>query len=114
LVEVTTLDYWAQEQGIRPNLLKLDVEGHELSVLEGAYSMLRSVEVVQFEFGGCNIDSRTFFQDYYYLLKDQGFCIFRLGPRGLIPVKRYSEVDEAFTTTNYLALRGSGIASKSL
>ena len=60
---------------------------------------------MQFEFGGCNIDSWTHFQDFYYFFRDAGFRLYRLGPKGLDLIERYSELDEAFTTTNYFAQR---------
>ena len=104
-VPVLTLDSWHLEHPVRPVLLKMDVEGHELAVLRGATEALMSVEVVQFEFGGCNIDSRTYFQDFYYFFQEAGFRLYRLGPKGLDPVERYSELDEVFTTTNYFAQR---------
>jgi FkbM family methyltransferase len=104
-VPVLTLDSWATSSGVTPQLLKMDVEGRELDVLAGATKMLRSVMVIQFEFGGCNIDTRTFFQDFWYFFKDSGFTLHRLGPRGLAHVNSYSELDECFITTNYFAVR---------
>ncbi len=104
-VDVISLDQWCDSQGIWPDLLKLDVEGHELDVLKGAQAVLPRVRVLQFEFGGCNIDTRCFFQDFFYLLTDAGFSLHRLGPRGLTPVPAYQEADECFETTNYFAIR---------
>lgn len=103
-VDTITLDSWCTATPSRPpDILKLDVEGHELDVLAGAQSALKSVKVVQFEFGGGNIDTRTFFQDFFYLLTGVGFDIFRLAPSGLQPVSFYSELDEAFQATNFFA-----------
>ena len=48
------------------DLLKIDVEGHELEVLEGIGERIKDVKIIQFEFGGCNIDTRTYFQNYWY------------------------------------------------
>jgi FkbM family methyltransferase len=105
-VAVQTLASWATTVGLDAiHVLKLDVEGHELEILMRAGSLLDSLEVIQFEFGGCNIDTRTFFQDYRYLLTAAGFRILRLGPRGLTPVPEYREADEVFLTTNYFAVR---------
>lgn len=105
--EVTTLrfeDYWVEKLNrAKIGLVKLDVEGHELAVLEGLGSSLRHIDLIQFEFGGCNIDSRTFFQDFWYFFKQSSFDVFRLGPLGLRKIDRYSERDEFFSTTNYFA-----------
>jgi len=106
-IEIKTIDSFCTEKNINQiNLLKLDVEGHELDVLAGAVNMLNSgkVDFVQFEFGGCNIDSRTYFQDFYYLL-NKDFYIYRIVLDGLYKIENYKEMYEAFTTTNYLAER---------
>lgn len=104
-VDMTTVDSFCLKNGInRIHFLKMDVEGHELKVLQGAKNLLTSVDFIQFEFGGCNIDSRTFFQDFFYLLKDN-FRIYRIVRNGIFEIKTYKEMYESFLTTNYLAER---------
>jgi hypothetical protein len=65
--------------------------------------------MLTFEFGGCNIDSRTYFQDFWYLLQDYGLRYFyRITPMGLLVyLPQYDEIDEQFRTTNYLVCRES-------
>ena len=105
-IPVTTLDDWQSNNlHVHPNILKIDVEGHELDVLKGATELLKSIRVIQFEFGGTNIDSRTYFQDYWYFFQPLGFTIFRLTPRGLTPVRNYTEASETFFFTTYYAVR---------
>jgi FkbM family methyltransferase len=103
-VEVDTLDRVAERLGInRIELLKVDVEGHELAVLRGAARLLAEarVEVIQFEFGERNIASRTYLRDFRDLLGDHR--LFRLSPRGLRPLD-YRPSDEVFLLeTNYVA-----------
>jgi FkbM family methyltransferase len=101
------LDDWSIEQGIYPDFIKIDVEGHELDVLNGALLGLSKVSVVQFEFGGCNIDTRTFFQDFWYFFAANGFSIYRITSSGVVSILSYSEEDEYFSTTNYLAVKKS-------
>lgn len=106
-ITVETLDYFCEKNKLSHiNFLKLDIEGSELSCLRGARKIIDSgnIDFIQFEFGGANIDSRTYFQDFYYLLKDR-YNIYRILSHGLYPVKNYSENDEVFITTNYLAER---------
>jgi FkbM family methyltransferase len=105
LVDVTTLDAWTKATNIAPNLIKIDVEGHELDVLKGGLNTWALAEVVQFEFGGCNIDTKTFFQDFWYLFTEAGFAIYRISKSGPIRISEYSETDECFRTTNYLAVK---------
>ncbi|MEM2174188.1 MAG: FkbM family methyltransferase [Candidatus Micrarchaeia archaeon] len=104
-IELQTIDEFVAEENLEHiHLLKLDVEGHEYKVLMGAKRLLNEgrIKFIQFEFGGCNIDSRTYFQDFWYLLKDK-YSIYRIMRNGLYPIKRYSELLEIFTTTNYFA-----------
>jgi len=105
-VTTRTMESWSSSVGIRAvDVLKLDVEGHELSVLRGAGQLLDGMRVIQFEFGGCNIDTRTYLQDFWYFLTAAGFRVYRLGPRGLRALDSYRERDECFSTTNFFASR---------
>ncbi|MFZ4619223.1 MAG: FkbM family methyltransferase [Bacteroidota bacterium] len=88
----------------RIHFLKIDIEGNELRALNGAHGMIErgDIDFIQFEFGGCNIDSRTFFQDFFYLLNGH-FRIFRIVKDGLVEITSYTENEEVFSTINYLA-----------
>jgi FkbM family methyltransferase len=106
-IDLVTLDEWIKNQNpkVAPNVIKMDVEGHELDVLIGANTCLKNVHVIQFEFGGSNIDTKTYFQDFWYFFEATGFEIYRVTPRGLKVIPRYSEDLETFRPTNYLAAR---------
>ena len=60
--------------------------------------------MVSFEFGGCDIDTRTFFQDFWYFFRERGMGnVHRMTPTGfLAAVNRYDENYEQFRTTNFL------------
>ena len=63
------------------------------------------VDMVSFEFGGCNIDTRTFFKDFWYFFSEIEFSLFRITPSGyLFPLKSYQETYEQFRTMNFVAL----------
>ena len=88
--------------------VKMDVEGHELSVLKGFGSFIDKVKLVQFEFGGCNIDTRTYFQDFWYFFKEKNFSLYVITPyEGPQKINEYKESSEFFTTTNYIALNNN-------
>ncbi len=101
-------DYWKQSLGRqRIDIVKIDVEGHELDVLKGFGDALCATDLFQFEFGGCNIDTKTYFQDFWYFFLDNNFSIYRITPIGLEKVSMYRELDEFYTTTNYIALNNA-------
>jgi len=104
-VDIKKIDTFCAENNIKKiHFLKLDIEGSELEAFKGASEMLKSssIDFIQFEFGGCNVDSRTFFKDFYYLLRDD-YNIYRIVQNGLHPILEYKDTYEVFTTTNYLA-----------
>ena len=83
-------DYWNKNINAEfIDLFKIDVEGHEMDVLNGIGSGISKIKLIQFEFGGCNIDTRSFFQDFWYFFNDHNFKIFRISPLGLIEIKQY-------------------------
>jgi len=106
-ISVDTVDNYCDRSQIdKIDLLKMDVEGHELDVLKGAARLLddRRIDSILFEFGGCNVDTRSFLRDYYYFFKKYSpNRMFRITPSGyLSPLDSCSEVDEQFRTTNFL------------
>ena len=106
-VELRTLDEVPGELGLaRIDLLKVDVEGHELPVLKGARGLFDAgaIEAVQFEFGERSLYSRTFLRDFFELL-GPAFDFFRVTPFGLRRLE-YSPAAEIFVQeANYLAMR---------
>lgn len=105
---VTTIkfeDYWRTELKKRDiDIVKIDIEGHELFALKSFGESVFSTKVIQFEFGGCNIDTRTYFQDFWYFFKERNFDLYRITPLNIEHIKRYRESDEYFRTTNYVAV----------
>jgi len=104
-IKVRTLDNFCEVNKIKKiDFLKIDVEGSELNVLKGAKKMIEDnkIQFIQFEFGGSNIDSRTYFQDFYYFLKDK-YYIYRILKDGFYKILNYKEYYELFLTTNFLA-----------
>jgi len=103
-IEVRRFDeIWIKENGDIIDLVKIDVEGYELNVLRGFGEILTRVRVVQFEMGGTDIDSRTFFQDFWYFFAQNKFSLFRMSPSGLVRIHSYKEQEEGFVFKNYVA-----------
>lgn len=79
-VEITTLDHVLVDR--EPSLIKIDVEGHELSVLKGASETLKRTRVpVVFETPESGGGSGTF--DCIRMLERVGYRMFALTPKGV-------------------------------
>jgi FkbM family methyltransferase len=98
-------DYWIKYLNQQPiDIVKIDIEGRELDALKGFGRAIQATSVFQFEFGGCNIDTRTYFQDFWYFFHENKFEIYRITPLGLNHIRKYRESDEFFRTTNFIAV----------
>ena len=97
-------EYWKSTLNGRPiDIVKLDIEGHELDALKSFGEALAATKVIQFEFGGCNVDTQTHFQAFFYFFKENGFSLSRITPLGLEVIDKYRELDEFYSTTNFVA-----------
>ena len=108
-VRMTTIDEILTARGIElVDFAKMDLEGHELFALRGAAESLKHhrLRALSFEFGVGNVNSRTFFRDFWDLLTGYGYRIERIYPGGkTAPVTEYYEDLEFFRgVTNYVAL----------
>jgi FkbM family methyltransferase len=105
-------DFWIQQMNSKNiDIVKIDIEGHELEALKGFGRAINNIRAIQFEFGGCNIDSKTYFQDFYYFFKKNNYLIYRITPIGLEKIKLYKEELEFFSTTNYIAINKSKLSN---
>ena len=62
------------------------------------------IDVIQMEFGGCNIDSRTYFRDFWNLLSAK-YKVYRVLLDGVEEITEYRDILEIFFCTNYLFVR---------
>jgi FkbM family methyltransferase len=86
-VPAIALDDFARERGIEAfDFVKIDVEGLELRVLEGARGLLErgAIRALQFEFNVTQIYAGTFFRDIHRILP--GYQLFRLTPGSMLPL----------------------------
>lgn len=109
----TTVNEFCTRENLRHvRLLKVDAEGHDLSVLRGAEIMLgnQSIDLVQFEYNLRWIDSRSFLLDAFELLQDRGYLVGKVTARGIEAYPRWHPELEKFVEGNYLAYLAKGAA----
>jgi FkbM family methyltransferase len=108
-VTVSTVEAYREKNNIKTiDLLKIDVEGHELDVLSGARPAFEAgdIRMTSFEFGGCNIDTRTFLRDFFIFFKRYEMVLYRITPSGfLYKLTEYRETLEQFRTSNFIAVQ---------
>lgn len=102
-----TLDEMIGELGVDSiDLLKIDTEGNEYKVLQGAKQTLKRdmIKVIHFEFNMMNVVSRVYLRDFIELLGN--FNIYRLLPNELVAID-YSRplTNELFAFQNIIAIR---------
>ncbi|WP_460208250.1 FkbM family methyltransferase [Scytonema sp. NUACC21] len=108
-VSITTIDDVVREYSIDfVDFMKMDIEGNEFDALKGASQTLldKKIGAFSFEFGSGNINSRTFFHDFWDLLNQNSYKIYRITPGGqLLDINEYYEDLEYFRgVSNYLAI----------
>jgi len=109
-VQIIKMDDFATKEKIdHIYLLKIDTEGHELSVLKGIKALIEKqcIDYIQFEFNEMNTISKTFLRDFSEILNDYKF--YRLLSDGVVPVGENtgynSYLFEIFAFQNILAVR---------
>lgn len=106
-VMLHTVDEFAKEQKIENiSLLKIDTEGNEFKILQGAKQLIEDdkIDIIQFEFGEMNVVSRCFFKDFYDLLNPK-YKLYRLLPNSLLPIVEYNaRQHEIFIFQNVVAI----------
>jgi len=83
-VTTVTLDSYAARSNVpRFALVKIDTEGHDLTVLRGARTLLTEhrIAVVQFEYNHRWVFARAFLRDAFDFLADLGYQIGKLTQR---------------------------------
>jgi hypothetical protein len=91
------------------DIVKIDVEGHELMVLHGFGESIGKMRVIQFELGGANIDTKVFFRDFWRFFEKTGFSLYRITPLGVMRIDSYHESEEFFTIANFIAVNKNSL-----
>jgi FkbM family methyltransferase len=100
-VRTTTIDVYASLHGIdHIDLLKIDVEGHDLHVLEGAQRMLEAqqIDLFVFEYNFAWVLTRRYLHDAVLFFANKPYRLFRLFNGFLSPLE-FSHKEERFDHT---------------
>lgn len=106
-VRLNTLENYCREKNIETiDFMKIDVEGHELEVFKGGRSLFAEnrVGIIQFEYGGCNIDSKVLLKDLLEFFEGTAYRFYKIFPDRLKHVPRYDQRLENFKYQNWLLI----------
>jgi FkbM family methyltransferase len=105
-VTTETLDSYATRSGVPWfTLVKVDTEGHDLTVLRGAHTLLTEhrIAVVQFEYNHRWVFARAYLRDAFDFLTGFGYQIGKLTPKGVEFYPGWDADLETFVEGNYVA-----------
>lgn len=106
-IKIETLDNYCKERHISNiDFLKIDVEGYELEVFRGGKNIFvnHQVKMIQFEYGGCNIDARLFLYDIFNFFKGMNYSFYKIYPNNIRLAKRYDKRFDNFNYQNWLII----------
>jgi FkbM family methyltransferase len=109
-----TLDAFTEERGIESvDFLKVDAEGYDLHVLEGASRLLDSAKIAMFmfEFNDPWILTRRFLQEAAGFLEDKPYRLFRLFNGFLVPFHYSHHAERHDLGCNYVGVSRNRLAS---
>lgn len=115
-IEVVSGDLFMQENGIEQiDLLKLDIEGGEMSALKGFSTALqrRRIRAIQFEYGYINISTKDLLLDFYDFFDSFGYGLGKIYPNK-VEFREYRFKHEDFIGPNYLAIHKDDIELKKI
>lgn len=100
-IKTDRLDTYCAENGIESiDILKIDVEGHELAVLKGAENLFREnrVKAVAYEIGPHQMARRDFYKDFFEFFEQYGYTNLRYREPGwkAMPIPEYRSSLEQF------------------
>jgi FkbM family methyltransferase len=116
-IRVDTFTNYCESRSItQVDFCKIDVEGHELEVLRGMTPFLEAgrVQLIQFEYGGTNIDSGVLLKNVFDFFASFHYSLCKLFPDHLRHIKRYDQRLENFQYQNWVAMADSSLLAQDL
>ena len=110
IVRIDTLDAYCERRGIRHiDFLKVDVEGHELSVLRSGKKLLEqgTIKMIQFEYGGTYIDAGIRLKDVWDFMQatNKNYALCKVHPGELRPIPAYHQSLENYQYSNWVLMK---------
>jgi FkbM family methyltransferase len=111
-IRTATLDGFLDSAGLdRVDLVKIDAEGHDLRVIEGARGALRAgrIGVVQFEYSHRWIFQRCYLRDLFLLAQDLPYRVCRIRGTRIELLDAWHPELERFFDANFALVHGDAL-----
>ena len=108
-ISVKRLDNYIKEKNVSHiDFIKIDIEGHELKAFEGFGGYIDDglIDIIQFEYGGANLDSHTSLMEICSLFSKKNYKLFKIMKNGL-QARDYQPYMENFMNSNYVVMTQS-------
>ena len=105
VVTTMTGDQFCQERSLgRLDLVKIDAEGHEVSIFKGFAGRIQSRGVIfwQFEYNKTWIPAKSLLKEVFELFVPAGYCLCKLRPNDLVCYRKYTPRLENYCYSNWL------------
>lgn len=105
-IRLSSIDQLSASEGFKHVLLlKIDTEGHDCKVLQGAEALLKSraIAIIQFEYNYRWIYARHFLRDTFELLEKFGYSIGKVTPWGAEFYSGWTPELDNFVEANFVA-----------
>lgn len=106
-IKLIRADEYIEKNNIKHiSMVKIDVEGHELEVLKGFGQYLKPdfIDLIQFEYGGANLDSGVTLRDIIYFLEDNDFIVCKIMKSGYLVQTSWDPTMENFVNRNFISV----------
>ena len=99
-------DFCSNRKISRIDFLKIDTEGAEWKVLNGAKGLIANhqIRAIQFEYGGTYLDAKITLEQVMKFLTKNQYVIFRILPKGLLHISKWEPSMENYKLSNYIAI----------
>jgi FkbM family methyltransferase len=105
-VQLTTVDAFCSRENIRRiDLLKIDAEGHDMFIMEGARTLLqqKKIQVVQFEYNWRWLKPRRTLLQVFEFFQPLGYVIGKITPNAIEFYSEWHHELEKHVEANYVA-----------
>jgi FkbM family methyltransferase len=106
-IRTISLDDYVDKQGLDwLDFVKSDTEGHDFSVMQGAYHLLSTgkVGIWQFEYNHRWINARNYLRDVFEFMADKPYVIGKLSNQGIEIYPSWNQELERYFESNYVLI----------